>query len=148
MLIYNRFGLIEKVITLNKDVKKYLPRHHLDNFYIEEMLELTEEEIKPILPELLNWTKDMSKAIAQQLIPVLVKNPNALEDTIKKILDDEKKDAIWKYNIIFYVIKGFELENKKNYKETLKRIVTNPNKWEVKYEVSEIAQRVLDEIED
>lgn len=136
------------MIRLNKDVKKYLPRHHLDNFYVDEMMELTEEEIKPILPELLDWTKDMSKAIAQQLIPVLLKNPKGLESIIVKILDDQKIDAIWKYNIIFYVIKGFNLENKKNFEKTLKRIVEKPNKWEIKYEVVEIAQKVLDEMED
>ena len=76
---------------MKKDVKDYLPQHHLDNFYIDEMLELTEEEIKPILLDLITWLKDMSKPIANQLLPVLIKNPNALEDIIKEILDGEKQ---------------------------------------------------------
>jgi len=132
---------------MKKDVKDYLPQHHLDNFYIDEMLELTEEEIKPILLDLITWLKDMSKPIANQLLPVLIKNPNALEDIIKEILDGEKTDTIWKYNIITYVIKEFPLENKQNLKKTLERIVNKPYKYETIYETDIAAKAILNEIE-
>lgn len=128
------------------NVEKYLPRHHLDNFYIDEMLELSEEEIKPILFELVSWLKDMSKPIANQLLPILIKNPNNLEPVIIKILDDEKSDSNWKYNIIRYVLANFPKENKKAYQKSLKRIVDKPFKYELKYDVVEIAQVLLNEI--
>lgn len=132
---------------MKKDVKDYLPRHHLDNFYIDEMLELTEDEIKPILLDLITWLKDMSKPIASQLLPILIKNPNALEDVITKILDGEKTDTIWKYNIITYVVKEFPLENKVNLKKVLERIVNKPYKYEKIYETDIAAKIILNEIE-
>lgn len=132
---------------MKKDVKDYLPRHHLDNFYIDEMLELTEDEIKPILLDLITWLKDMSKPIASQLLPILIKNPNALEDIITKILDGEKTDTIWKYNIITYVVKEFPLENKVNLKKVLERIVNKPYKYEKIYETDIAAKIILNEIE-
>src|SRR5690554_1452534 len=121
---------------MSKDIKEFVPKHHLDNSYIDELMELTEEEIKPIVLDLITWLKDMSKPIANQLMPILLKNENILEDVIKSILDDQKKDTIWKYNIIFYLIRKFNLDNKKKYFNSLKRIYENPNKYELYYETN------------
>ncbi len=126
--------------------EEYLPKHHLDNYYIEELKSLSDDEIKPLLKELLIWVKNMHLPVTKEVVTVLVIRGNLLSETLVELLENDKTDTVLKYNIIAYLIKEFPLENKKDYQKVLKRITDKPTKYEVYSEVNIIAKEVLNQI--
>lgn len=128
------------------DFKKYLPKHHLDNYYIEELKALSDKEIEPLLKDLLIWVKNMHQGVSKEVVSVLVLRANLLSEILIELLDNEKTDTILKYNIIAYLINDFSNENKKIYLKTLNRIINKPTKYELYSEVNIIAKKVVEEI--
>lgn len=129
-----------------KDYSKYLPKHHMDNYYIEELKDLTDQEIQPLLKDLLVWVKNMHQAVSKEVVTVLLPREKLLKDIIIELLENERTDSILKYNIIAYLINEFSSESKKEYQDVLERIANKPIKWEVYSEVDIIAKKVLETI--
>lgn len=126
--------------------KEYLPKHHLDNYYIEELKALSDLEIEPLLKDLLIWVKNMHQGVTKEVVSVLVLRANLLTEILIELLENEKTDTILKYNIIAYLINYFPNENKKLYITTLNRIINKPTKYELYSEVNIIAKNVLEQI--
>lgn len=131
---------------MKKDLKEYVPKHRLDNYYMEELYNLSEDEIEEIVYDLIFWLKDMSQPISKEIAPLLVEKPNAIKKQVIEILNNELEDSILKYNIISYVLLNLNKENLKDYEESLKRIVEKPTKYEKYYETTLIAKELLNKI--
>lgn len=128
------------------DFREYLPKHHMDNYYIEELKALSDEEIKPLLKDLLVWVKNMHLPVSKEVVDVLIKRANLLTEIITELLENERTDSILKYNIIAYLIQKFPKDEITKYEKVLNRIVSKPIKWEIYSEVDLIAKTVLNKI--
>lgn len=126
-----------------EEVLKYLPAHKLDNFYIEDMMELNDEDFTYLIDGLLLWMKNMNFLVSKEIALVLAKRPFLMRNLFIKYLDDAKIDAIFKYNIIAYVISLYDENELKNYKNSFERIANNPTKEEKYAEVDLLVKRLI-----
>lgn len=127
--------------NMSKNIKGLTPKHRLDNFHLEELYELDNEDIKIIAYDLLVWLKDMSQPVTKELIPLLILKEEGLKEDIIKIFNNRDEDSILKYNIINYILK--ELKDINYYKDSLERIVNKPTKYEEFYETNNVAKSLL-----
>lgn len=112
------------------DVYNLLPKDKFDNSNIEKLKQLTDEEISPILPRLLEWIQDYNWPIAKDVLSVLALHQCELVPLIINVLKPEEKDDIWKYEIITYLLPLFSDENMKAVLSSVKRIAENPSENE------------------
>lgn len=129
----------------NEDITKLIPQDGFDNYHIEELSELTSQEIEPIVSELLVYLKDMKTIVVKELTPILINHETVIRKPLIEILDNESEDSIWKYNLIAYIIKEFTKEEQKNYEASLTRIATKPTFREAWHETNDIAAKVLNQ---
>lgn len=129
-----------------EEIQIFLPKDKFDNYHIEDLYELTNEEISLIAPNLLVWLKDVNLPVSKELIHVLKLREEVLRKQVLDILTNLKEDSIWKYNIINHLINNYDLDSLNHYKEALIRISTNPTKLELDRETSKLASLVLEKI--
>lgn len=125
------------------EIKKYLPRHKLDNFYMEELNELSDEELGLILEDLLIWVKNMNFPISVEIVDLLKKRPNLVKETLLSHLKNPKIEPVYKYNIIAQLIKNYSEEDILFYKDELGRLANKPTKEEKYAEVDLIAKTLI-----
>lgn len=125
-----------------KELEILLPKHNQDNYHIEDLLLLSNEQFSLLADDLLIWMKNMHYPVTKEVALVLSKRHEVLKDNLIKNLNDNKVDAVWKYNVIAYVIALFNKEDKKYYTKTLNRIIDKPTKEEIYSEVNIIAKEV------
>ena len=60
-----------------RQVKNLVPKNKFDFSGMEELMKLSDEEIEPVIPELLAWMKDMNWPVAKEMpaLERIVKNP-------------------------------------------------------------------------
>ena len=88
---------------MNKnDLKKYLPRDKCDIESIEQLIMIGLPTIKPLIPDLLEWTEDYNWPVAMKLIPFLADNAREIISELDSVFDFN--DAIWSYWILSQVI--------------------------------------------
>ncbi len=119
------------------NVKKLVPKDKSDNANINNLYNLTDEDIKPIIYDLLEWIQDYNWPVAQELIPVLIKRENLVFPYIKDILNGS--DPMWKYWIMELLIPHFSDEHKIALKNEIKKLIENQQTDEDSEAVREIA---------
>ena len=77
-----------------------IPKDKHDKSTISELMRISEEEVIPILPQILDWIADMNWPIATDMIKVLIRFPNSLVNPIKQALAPKSEDVMLKYWII------------------------------------------------
>lgn len=126
-----------------EELKELIPKHSLDNYHIEDLMELSDDELLLISNDLLKWLRNMHFAVAKEVAIVFSTRHNAIKNILKSHLDNLELDTIWKYNIIAYVIGEFNNEDINYYNISLTRITDKPTKAELYSEVNDIAKTVL-----
>lgn len=121
------------------DMRDLVPKDKFDDFNIGRLKQLTDKEIEPILPALLEWIQDCNWPIAKEVLPVLALHQSALVPFILSVLSPEGKDDIWKYWIITCLMPLFSEENRKPVLPSIKRIAERPTENEKLEEVQEAA---------
>ena len=94
------------------DIHDLVPKNKFDSSNIERLKHLTDNEIEPILPSLLEWIQDC--------------NPH-------------EKDDIWKYWIITCLVPLFSDESINCILSDIQRIAKSPTQGELREEVHEAA---------
>ena len=100
------------------------------------------EKIIPLLPGLLEWTKDMNWPIAKSVIELLLIFPKEIVPHVQEAL--LSKDDSWKYYILIFLVRELPIESKEQFKEYLIRLAENPTQNEIDEEIDEIAFEILD----
>lgn len=80
------------------NIQELIPQHKDDQKVIEELKKLSFEEIKPIIPDLLEWLQDMNWPIAEPIAEVLKPFSDRIVTEIIKILTTN--DGLWKWGVI------------------------------------------------
>jgi hypothetical protein len=83
-----------------EDVRKLLPKDKFDLSTTEELMQLDDDEIEAIIPDLLIWIQDMNWPVSQLIALVLIVHRKLTEKYLLDLLKPEQRDNIWKYNII------------------------------------------------
>lgn len=120
-----------------------VPKDKFDSSTIAALKSLTEREIAPILPALLEWIQDCNWPVASDILPVLALHQAALAPLIHSVLRPNEKDAIWKYWIITCLVPLFSDETTDQLLPDIKRIAQNPTQSELSEEVQEAAVNFL-----
>ena len=85
------------------DVANYLPKDKSDYDSIKLLKTLSKAELKLILPEILEWTKDINWPVAPLIIDeLLIPLGQDLIPSLKDIL--ESNDYDWIQNILYPVV--------------------------------------------
>ena len=108
-----------------------IPKDKFDQTTIAELMKLTQEEIRPIVPELIEWLADFNWPVAPEVAKALALFPDSVIGELKKQLTPEADDDILKYWILVGMIPLFEKEKQLLFLPELQRIVENPTKGEV-----------------
>ena len=129
-----------------KRVEDLIPKNIFDFSGIDELKLLSDEEIMPILPALLEWMKDMNWPIAREMPMLLSKHQKVLIPYIIEALRPEQSECDWKTFIIWKLLPLLDKEYLSMLKISLERIAESPTRGE-EYEQTNIAAReLLDEM--
>ena len=128
---------------MNCSIYDLVPKHKSDISHLQEIKELSDDEIRPILFSLLEWIRDINWPIASEILAVLEKHQKEVIPLISKVLVPEESDNIWKYWIIKELLPLFSYNNLKPIIPNVRRIAINPTKSEVIEEVNCVANDFL-----
>ena len=117
-------------------MKDLIPKDKGDVKTAERLKNYSFEEVKSIIPELLEWIQDMNWPVARPIANYLESIAEYLTDDIIKILNGD--DDVWKY----WCVSVFGLNATKPITPKLmmefKRIATNPTQGEILEEVQKL----------
>ena len=123
-------------------LKELIPKDKFDLETTERLSNYSYQEIKTIVPELLEWIKDMNWPVAIPIAEYLVSISENLTDDLIKIL--RGNDEVWKY----WCVSIFGINTTKSVDPKLMteivRIATNPSDNEILEGVHELAEQLVD----
>jgi len=108
------------------DYQNLIPKNKFDFSSFPKLMEFSENEIIPILPELILWIADMNWPIADEMVNILIRHPDALTPVIKKKLQPTETDVELKYFIITDLIPKLPANFQKLLLMDIERIIDNP----------------------
>jgi hypothetical protein len=125
---------------MNPDHRALLPANKLDIERARSIIALGYPQVDTILPELLEWMKDMNWPVAQTLQPFLASIGLPLLPHVRRVLD--ASDEMWKYWVVCCIV-GESPELARVFKPELHRLASAPTSAEREAGLDEAAQRVL-----
>ena len=128
----------------HSQLKKLIPKDKYDFEPFPELMKINEDEVKPILPNLLFCVADMNWPIAAEMVKVLVRFSNSVVPHIKKVLMPTETDEEWKYFIISHLIPKLPTNSQELLLESVKRIYNNPTNGETQGDVWEVAKEYIE----
>lgn len=128
------------------DALEFIPKDKCDTSGIENLKELTSEEISSISFQLLEWIQDINWPVAQSLLDVLPIFHRELLSDIRYILRDEVKDTIWKFVILSNLITQFPLSTIQLLQQELCQLSNSIAKDEDEQDVVDMANILLSKI--
>ncbi len=101
-------------------LRDLIPKDKFDNSTINQLCMLTDNEMQPIIFNLLEWLRDYNWPIARDILPIVILHQNIAMPHILTIL--QGNDIMWKYWIIELVIPYLIDPNKQLVKSELERL--------------------------
>ncbi|MFP4978658.1 DUF5071 domain-containing protein [Paenibacillus sp. CN-4] len=123
------------------DFSDFLPKHKSDYESIEKLNVLSTDELRPLLPTLLEWIQDMNWPIALGCLEILLKCKSELVPYIKEILAGE--DSEWKYNVVHSLLIKMPTKVLIQLESELTRLALYPSDLDKESEVDEEAKILL-----
>lgn len=119
-------------------VKDLVPKDKHDVSNIDKLYNLTDEEMKTIVYDLLEWVQDYNWPVAQELIPLLKEKEDIIFPYMSDILRGD--DFMWKYWIMDLLIPEFTFEHKSALKDDILLLINDPDIDEDTESIREIAK--------
>lgn len=119
-----------------------LPRHKSDLDRVEKIKSMDRNKILPLLPGLLEWTKDMNWPIAPSVMELLLTFPKEIVPHVQEALSSN--DDNWKYFILKFLVCELPIESRVLFKHYLTRLAETPTPNEVAEGLGEIAIEILE----
>lgn len=120
------------------DIRQLIPKHKDDQKVIEQLKKLSFDEIRPIVPDLLEWLQDINWPIASPIAEVLRPFIDKIASDIINIL--KTNDGIWKLWTLTTLLRA--TKNPILLKE-VDRIAKFPTRDEIEEEVNKEAIAIL-----
>lgn len=115
-----------------------IPKDKSDFQTVELLKNYNFQQIKPIVPDLLEWLQDMNWPVSRPIADFLIPFTEEISSELIKIL--KTNDEMWKYWILLSF--GKNIKNKSVLNE-IERITKNPSQGEIENDVFEIANEIL-----
>jgi len=122
---------------------KLLPKNKFDFAPFPALMEISEEKIQPILPQLLFWIADMNWPIATSMVKVLIRFPDSVVPLIRERLKPTETDEDWKFFIIVDLLPALPITSQELLVESIERILNTPTDEEVSCCVREAAKNYM-----
>ncbi|GFI04685.1 hypothetical protein IMSAGC005_03537 [Lachnospiraceae bacterium] len=129
-----------------KRVEDLIPKNIFDFSGIDELKMLSDEEIMPIMPALLEWMKDMTWPIAKEMPMLLSEHQKVLIPCIIEALRPEQLECDWKTFIICILLPLLDKEYLSMLKVSLERIAESSTWGEKSEQTNIVARELLDEM--
>lgn len=119
-------------------VKDLVPKDKHDVSNIDKLYNLTDEEMKTIVYDLLEWVQDYNWPVAQELVSVLKEREDIIFPYMSDILRGD--DFMWKYWIMDLIIPDFSFEHKNALKDDILMLINDLDIDEDTESIREIAE--------
>lgn len=126
-----------------KKVEDLVPKNKYDLNGIEALKTLSDEEILPVIPELLAWMRDLNWPVAKEMPALLVLHQKVIIPYIIEIFQPEQLECDWKTYIIWVLLPLLDEEHLPVLKPYLERIIENPTEGEIMEETNIAAEEFL-----
>lgn len=120
------------------NVKDLVPKNKHDVSNINKLYSLTDDEMKLIVYDLLEWIQDYNWPVAQELVSVLKEREDIIFPYMSDILRGD--DFMWKYWIMDLIIPDFSIEHKNALKDDILLLINDPDIDEDTESIREIAK--------
>ncbi len=120
------------------NVKDLVPKDKHDVSNINKLYSLTDDEMKLIVYDLLEWIQDYNWPVAQELVPLLKEREDIIFPYMSDILRGD--DFMWKYWIMDLIIPDFSFEHKNSLKDDILLLINDPDIDEDTESIREIAE--------
>ena len=125
-------------------LEKLIPKDKFDFGPFPVLMEINEDDVKPILSNLLFCVADMNWPIATEMIKVLARFSNSIVPHIKEVLLQTETDEEWKYFIISNLIPKLSTSSQELLLASVNRIYINPTNGETQGDVWEMAKEYIE----
>jgi len=115
------------VFGLPMDQMNLLPAGEDDLETVEQLAELEEEELAPLLPFLLIWMRDMTWPVSLALKPLLLRSPEMIVSGIQTVLSDEEDDP-WHTHLIEHFIMEMPRAQQLEFRDHLVDLIDHSDK--------------------
>ncbi|MFE6077201.1 DUF5071 domain-containing protein [Paenibacillus sp. NPDC057886] len=127
------------------DVREWLPRDKHDFEAVRKLSELGNEELRDIIPDLMEWLQDGNWPIAKSVEDLFLRFGEELIPHIKHVF--RTRDSTWEYYMLTGLINRLPSKYLVMLKEDLERLLKNPTEDEVLEELNEIIKPLLNKIQ-
>lgn len=119
------------------NIKQLIPKDKFDFETVEKLKNYSFDEIKPIIPNLLEWLQDGNWPISKPVGELLLPFTENLSSEIVHILQGQ--DSVWKY----WILQTFgKISKNELVQSEIERILKSPTKDEMAEDVFEIAKLI------
>jgi hypothetical protein len=122
-------------------IKSLIPKDKFDLDSINIFKKMDIKDIKPIIFDLLEWTKDSNWPITEDIGNMLVHLGTELIPHLRVIFDSN--DDCWKYSILVNLVNKLPITVLSEMEADLKRLALNPTDREKQELVDEEAAEIL-----
>ena len=126
-----------------EELRALVPKDKHDTSGVAQLLRLTDNEIAPILPALLEWLQDGNWPVAKALLPVLAKHERQTAPLAARLLLPEQTDDDWKYFLLTDLLPLFSRQALPIVLPAVQRIAAAPTQGERDSEVDAEASDFL-----
>ncbi|MFX3646156.1 MAG: DUF5071 domain-containing protein [Paenibacillus sp.] len=127
------------------DIRACLPRDKFDFEAVSKLNEFGNEELKGIIPELMQWLQDGNWPISKPVEDLLLRLGEDLIPHIKDVL--QTQDPQWEYFILVGLIDRLPVSHLSMLQTDLVRILESPTPSEVLEELDEVIFELLEKME-
>lgn len=126
-----------------RNIEELIPKNKFDNSCIETLKLLTDEEILPVCPQLLEWLQDGNWPVAPEVAKVLARHQKAITPLLIDLLGAEQEDGDWKFFLLAELVPLFSKENLSLLLPAIERIAEKPTSNERYSGTDEVAKGFL-----
>ncbi|MFB8375360.1 DUF5071 domain-containing protein [Paenibacillus taichungensis] len=127
------------------NVRQWLPRDKHDFEAVRKLSELSNEELRDIIPELMEWLQDGNWPIFRSVEDLLLRFEEELIPYIQNVFNT--KDPQWEYFMLTGLISRLPSRYLIVLKDDLERILKNPTEDEMLEELDEVIVPLLNKIQ-
>lgn len=117
-----------------------VPKNKFDIETAEKLNQYSIEEIRSIVPALLEWLQDANWPVAYPVKLYLAKHVKHIQDEIFEVFETD--DTLWKYWVLLLLGKGIDDER---LIDEIKRIAVAPTNSEKEEELDQMAHELIAE---
>lgn len=129
------------------NIRDLIPTHPHDTLQLKKLKHMEYEEYKPIIKDLLEWTKDGNWSTAKILYPIFLDVGEKVIPEIKELLEKSDEDD-WKYFVLTDFVDQLPNTLKLQFEDQLVRFKEHPTLGEKSEELDYVSTYILESIED